>query len=132
MASDGSPGQAANSSSSAPEQFSLTAVILAHKRGSAAVIAILVVFCVLTIVTAVSGSSAGPLADSATCSQWAAASTGQRAAYSRLYLNENPTLPDTTPEAGAVTSAINKACVEAAYLGEVDDVSVLAAIRHNF
>ncbi len=101
MASDGSPGQAANSSSSAPKQFSLTAAILAHKRGSAAVIAILVVFCVLTIVTAVSGSSAGPLADSATCSQWAAASTGQRAAYSRPYLNENPTLPCMISAGGA-------------------------------
>lgn len=118
--------------SSTPEQFSLSAVIAAHKRATAAIIAIVVAMIAVTVVPALAGSNASSIADSSTCSQWESSPSAQQTAYGHLYLREYRVAPDTAANAEMLAQAISKACVRAAYLGEADDVSVLAAFRGNF
>jgi hypothetical protein len=110
----------------------LRGFVRAHRLVCSAVVALVTVAIAFTVVTAVSSSpsSAGALSDASTCSQWASASSAQQTAYSRLYINEHS-------DAGflsvpAVVSAIHADCVSAAYLGESDDVSVVAALKHAF
>ena len=119
----------------APPAFevpTLRGAIRAHKRLFAAAMVVVIVAVGFTVLTTVfsSPSSAGPLSDASTCSQWSSATTAQQTAYSHLYINEHR-------DAGflsvpAVTSAIHSDCVTAAYLGESDDVSVVAALNHAF
>lgn len=103
-----------------------------HGRASAAVIALLLAAVLLTVVTAVasSGTNATALADSSTCSQWTAAPQALQRAYSRVYIQENSESGILTPP--TVTSAIDAACTKAAYLGESDDISVVAAVKQEF
>jgi len=108
------------------------ALIRAHKGASAVSIAVVLAFIVLTIVTTVSSPSRQPLSDSATCSQWAAATPAQKIAYAHVYIDEYGAFADTTRAAETVETTIDNECIRAAYLGEADDVSVLASIRHSF
>jgi hypothetical protein len=118
--------------SSGPEQFSLSALVAGHKRATAAIVVVVVAMIALTVVPALAGTSSSALSDSATCSQWTTAPSKQQTAYGHLYLQEHRVAPDTDVDADAVTRAISKACVQAAYLGEADDVSLVAAFRHEF
>ncbi len=118
--------------SSTPEQFSLSAIIAAHKRATAAIVAVVVAMIAVTVVPALAGSNASAISDASTCSQWEASPSGQQTAYGHLYLREYRIAANTAANASTVARAISKACVEAAYLGEADDLSVLAAFRHNF
>jgi hypothetical protein len=118
--------------SSAPEPFSISALITEHKRVAAAIVGVFVLMIAVTVVPALAGSSPGAISDSATCSQWAAAPSAQQTAYGHLYLKEYRPAPDTAANAAEVAETISKACVRAAYLGEGDDLSVLAAFRHDF
>ena len=86
----------------------------------------------MTIVTTVSSPSRQPLSDSASCTQWAAGTSAQKIAYSHLYIIEYGRFPNTARYAAAVETAINKACTKASYLGQADDISVLASLRHAF
>ena len=113
-------------------RWTLTSLALRHKRVAAGSIVLLVALIVATIVTTVSSPSREPLSDSASCTQWAAGTPAQKLAYSHLYINEYGRSPNTAHYAAAVETAINKACTRASYLGEADDVSVLASLRHAF
>ena len=129
------PGDGAASGSrgsSADHRWSITSLALAHKRVTAASLVIVLALVVVTIVTTVSNPRRQPLSDSATCSQWAAGTPAQKIGYSHLYINEYGRVPNTVREARAVETSINKACTKASYLGEADDLSVLAGIRHEF
>ncbi len=129
---DSQPGDATASGPSPPQRLTLKSLVARHKRASAAVIALLVVLAALAIGSAVSGSGRQALSDAATCSQWGAATSAQKIAYAHVYIGEYEAVPDTAPYAGAVKASIDRACVRAAYLGEADDVSVLAAMRHAY
>jgi hypothetical protein len=118
--------------SSADHRWTLTALVLAHKRVAAGSIAIVLALIAATIVTTVSSPSRQPLSDSASCTQWAAGTPAQKIAYSHLYINEYGRFPNTARYAAAVETAINKACTTASYLGEADDISLLASLRHAF
>ena len=78
------------------------------------------------------GSSGEALSDSSTCSEWSSASQAQQNAYSHLYVNEYGALLSIRPDAVRIESAIDRDCTHAAYLGESDDLSVYAAIRHQY
>ena len=104
----------------------------AHKAASAVSIAVVLAFIVVTVVTTVSSPSRQPLSDSATCSQWAAATPAQKIAYAHVYIDEYGAFADTARAADTVETTIDNECVRAAYLGEADDISVLASIRHSF
>jgi hypothetical protein len=109
----------------------LKAVILRHKAASAGAAAVLLI--VLTVLaSAVLPGGERALGDSASCSDWASASQSQQNAYSQLYLNEHGALPSGAGDVSGVRSAINNDCIKAAYLGESDDVTVIAAIEHAF
>ncbi len=87
---------------------------------------------IVTVAMAVfsSNASAGALMGSSTCTQWSSANHALQSAYSRRYIGahaENGFLSVST-----VTSAIDRDCVTAAYLGESDDVSVAGAIKHAY
>lgn len=95
-------------------------------------VALLVVL--IGVVTAVGLSSSGnaPLSDATPCSEWASAGSAQRTAYARLYLTEHDALLGLSGEATRVQAAIDSNCAHAAYLGEADEVTVLAAIERHF
>jgi hypothetical protein len=105
-------------------------VILRHKAASAGGIAFLLV--VIAVFAATALSSGGALSDSSSCSQWGAASPSQQAAYSRLYDREYVAAPSQAGDVGSIESAITQDCTKAAYLGESDDVSVIAAVKHQY
>jgi len=137
-ATDSDPGSSARSGnpaaagSSADHRWTLTALVLGHKRFAAGSIVVVLALIAATIVTTVSSPSRQPLSDSASCTQWAAGTPAQKIAYSHLYINEYGRFPNTARYATAVEAAINKACTTASYLGEADDISVLASLRHAF
>jgi hypothetical protein len=109
----------------------LKAVIFRHKAASALAAAVLlIVLSVLASVLLPGGG--GALSDSASCSAWASASQSQQNAYSQLYLNEHGRVPSGAAGVSGVRSAINNDCVKAAYLGESDDVTIVAAIEHAY
>jgi hypothetical protein len=110
----------------------LRTVILRHKAAVAGGIALLFVLVAVMAATAVSSSSGGALGDSSSCSEWASASQAQQNAYSHLYVNEYGALRSGARDVDSVESAVDKACIQAAYLGEADDVSVVAAIKHQY
>jgi hypothetical protein len=118
--------------SSAPEPFSITALIATHKRATAAIAGVFVLMIAVTVLPALAGSKAGSISDTATCSEWEAASSSQQTAYGHLYLREYRPAPDTASNAAEVAQAISKACIQAGYLGEADNLSVLAAFKHQF
>lgn len=81
---------------------------------------------------ALSGSSAGPLSDSASCSEWTTTSQAQRSAYAHLYVNEHVSLLGTVPSPRGIESAITTGCTRAGYLGQGDEMTVLGAIKHQY
>ena len=118
--------------SSAYRTWTLTSLLLRHKRASVGSILFLLVLIAVTIVATVSNPSRQALSDSATCSEWAAATPAQKIAYARVYINEYGAFPNTTRNADVIETNINKACIRASYLGEAEDVSVLGSLRHAF
>ena len=117
----------------ATEGPTLKAVLLAHKRASAAVLALLLVMVAVTAAPALSSSSsAAPVSDSTSCSQWSAASQALRVAYSRLYINEHSSLLSRAPAPSAIESAVSSGCTRAAYLGEGDEITVVSAIKRQY
>lgn len=130
MATNSAPGDTGGSGPTA--EPGLSAVILAHKRAAAVVVAVAVLAIALTVVPALLGSSSGALSDATTCSQWAAASAGQKSGYAQLYLHQYGSFSSAGRNLDAVQNTINRRCVQAAYLGEADDVSVLAAIQQAY
>jgi type II secretory pathway pseudopilin PulG len=103
-----------------------------HKAASAVVIAVVLLLVAFTAAAAVSSSSNAALSDATSCTQWASASAAQQSTYAQLYFAEHGGLASGANDPTSIRSAINSACSQAAYLGESDDVSVLAAVRHNF
>lgn len=114
------------------EMPTLRGVVRAHKGVSVAVLAVVVFVVALAVAMAVASSDAKPalLTDASTCSQWSSAGRAQQTAYSRRYIGERADGGFLTVT--AVTSAIHADCVTAAYLGESDDVSIVAALKHAF
>jgi hypothetical protein len=113
-----------------PEAPSIKAIILRHKAATAAAVAIVLVLVGVMVAAALPSARAGALSDSSTCSSWSSATGAQQAAYARLYVNEH--LGGAGRDASAVQKALNSACNHAAYLGEGDDVSVVAALNKAF
>ena len=111
---------------------SFKALLLAHRAASAAGLALLLVVVAVMAAPAFSSSSAGPLSDATSCSEWATTSQAQRSAYARLYLDEHVSLLGTVPTAGSIESAINTGCTRAGYLGGGDEVTVIGAIKHQY
>ncbi len=133
MTTDSDPAAAVSGPGSSDQQrLTLRSLILRHKRASAALVGVLLVVIAVTVVTTISNPSRQPLSDSATCSQWAAAAPAQKIAYSHVYINEYGAFPNTDRAATAVEMAIDKDCTRASYLGEADDVSILASLRHAY
>jgi hypothetical protein len=111
---------------------SFKALVLAHRAASAAGLVLLLIVVAVMAAPAFSSSSAGPLSDSASCSEWATNSQAQRSAYARRYLDEHISLLGRVPTADSVESAISTGCTRAAYLGEGDEVTVVGAIKHQY
>jgi hypothetical protein len=120
------------SGSSADHRWTLTSLMLRHKRVAAASIVLVLAAIAATLATTVSSPSRQPLSDSATCTQWAAATPGQKLAYAHVYINEYGRFANTARNAASVEKTIDKRCTKASYLGEADDVSVLASLRNAF
>jgi hypothetical protein len=109
----------------------LKAVILRHKAASAGAAAVLLIV-LSTLASVLLPGGGGALSDSASCSAWASASQSQQNAYSQIYLNEHGRLPSGAGDVTGVRSAIDNDCIKAAYLGESDDVTIIAAIEHAY
>ena len=108
------------------------AFVLSHRAASAAGLVLLVAVVAVMAAPAFSSSSAGPVSDSTSCLEWSSTSLAQRNAYARLYLTEHVSLLGKVPAAASIKSVINTGCTHAAYLGEADEVTVIAAIKHQY
>ncbi|MGH2910780.1 MAG: hypothetical protein ACRDK8_15990 [Solirubrobacteraceae bacterium] len=129
---DTDPGGSAAPGPGGPERWTLTSLMRRHPRVTAASVAVVVIVVAVTLLTTFSGARRQPLGDSASCSQWAAATAAQQTAYSHVYINEYGRVANTAQNAAAVRAAIGKACTHASYLGEAGDITVLAGLRHAF
>lgn len=129
---DTDPGDGAAPATGADERWTLTSLIRRHPRLTAGSLALVIVLVAVTLLTTVSSPHRVGLTDAASCSQWAAATPGQQRAYSHLYIDEYGRVADTAGNAAAVRTAIHRACTHASYLGEADDISIIAALRHAF
>ncbi|HEY5427943.1 MAG TPA: hypothetical protein VIK04_02410 [Solirubrobacteraceae bacterium] len=125
-------GDTAGAGPAVPPGWSLTALMLGHKRVSAASIVVVLALIVVTVLTTVANPARAPLTDASTCSAWAAGTGAQKVAYALVYIGEYGGGPDTTRTARTLVTTIDTECVRASYLGEADDVSILASIRHAF
>jgi hypothetical protein len=132
MTTNSASGDAPASRPSVRERLTLRTVMSRHKGASAGAIALLFVLVAVTVSPAFLSSSGGALSDSTSCSGWGSASQAQQTAYSHLYLNEHGALPSGARDPNSIKSAVSNACIQAAYLGEADDVSVVAAIKHQY
>jgi hypothetical protein len=113
-------------------QWTLLALARRHPRMAAASLALVSGLVAVTILTTVASPRRAALSDAASCSQWAAATPAQQTAYAHLYIDEYGRTADTAAHAAAVRRAIDRACTHASYLGEADDVSILASLRKAF
>jgi hypothetical protein len=125
-------GDSAPSGPSANHRWTLTSLVLRHKRVAAVSIVIVLGAVAATLITTVSSPSRQPLSDSASCTQWAAASPGQKIDYAHLYINEYGRFANTAGNAASVEKAIDRQCTKASYLGEADDMSILGSLRNAF
>ena len=116
----------------AGERWTLTALIRRHARLAAASLALVIVLVAVTLLTEVSSPRRVALSDAASCAQWAAATPSQQIAYSHLYIDEHGRFADTAAHAAGVRTEIERACTHASYLGEADDISIIAGLRHAF
>ena len=132
MTTNSASGDAPASGPTVRERLTLRTVMSRHKGASAGAIALLFVLVAVTVSPAFLSSSGGALGDSTSCSGWGSASQAQQTAYSHLYLNEYGALPSGARDPNSIKSAVSNACIHAAYLGEADDVSVVAAIKHQY
>jgi hypothetical protein len=114
------------------ERWTVTSLLRRHPRVTAAAALAVAAAVALTILTTVTNPRPQPLADSTSCSQWAAATRAEQVAYSNLYIDEYGRFADTARRAAEVRAQIGRACTHASYLGEADDLTVLAAMRHSF
>lgn len=130
---DSGSDAAALPGTSAGYRWTVTSVARRHKRVAAGALAVVVAVIAVTLITTVSSSARRqPFSDAASCTQWAAGTRGQKLAYAHLYIDEYGRFADTARNAARVEAAIDRACTKASYLGEADDLSVLAGIRHAF
>jgi hypothetical protein len=134
MTTDSTAGDRAAPGQTVDEPPTLWGAMLGHKRAAAAVIALLLAAIAVTVATAVSSSSASAsaLTDATTCSAWTSASHAQQSAYSQLYLAEHLGSAGGARYVRAITSALDADCTQAAYLGESDDISLVAAIKREY
>jgi hypothetical protein len=131
-ATNSDPGGSAAPGPSKDERWTFTSLARRHKRATGALLAAVIAAVAVTLLTTISNPQRQPLSNSASCSQWAAATPAQQTAYSHLYINEYGRFANTAGHAAAVKAAIDKACTHASYLGEADDISILAGIRRSF
>ncbi len=103
-----------------------------HKGASAVAIVVVVLLVAFTVAAAITGSSNAALSDSTSCSQWVSSRQAQQNAYAQPYLKEHGAPSSGVRSADGVRSTITSTCTQAAYLGESDDVSVVAAIKHDY
>ncbi len=106
--------------------------VISRHKGVSGAIALLLALIAVTVVPLFLSSSREAVSDSSSCSEWSSASQAQQNAYASLYLNEYGALPSGGRDASGIKSAINNACIQAAYLGEADDVSVVGALKHQY
>ncbi len=112
----------------AREPVGLIPLARRHKRGAALIIGIIVVFIAMTAVSIAMSNGNSPLADSTPCTQWPAASPAQQLAYSRLYIRES----GSKHTVAQIRSILTGDCVQSAYLGESDDVTLIAALHQAY
>ena len=118
--------------SAGPGWPTLRTIVRRHKAATAGAIAMVLVLVGVMAAAALPSAKAGALSDSSTCTAWTSASHAQQTAYAHLYVTEHGTGVSGGLGATSVESAVNSACNHAAYLGEADDISIVAALNHAF
>jgi hypothetical protein len=121
-------------STAAPNDGELwtTRRLIARHKGAALGVAAILIVMVATILVSVLGSTARPVSDATTCTQWGAANQDQQAAYAKLYVREHGPLRGGKTSPASVIAAINNGCT-LAYGDDVSDTAtVIQAISGNF
>jgi hypothetical protein len=118
--------------SASPEWPRIRTIVRRHKAATAGAIVVVLVLIGAMVAAALPSAKAGALSDSSTCSAWSAATQAQQSAYAHLYVTEHASSVSGGLAAANVESTINGDCNHAAYLGEADDISIIAALNHAF
>jgi hypothetical protein len=113
------------------EPPTLRRLVLAHPRGVAAVLGILVVLLALALVADL-GSRVTRIGDPTPCSVWSSSNQAQRDTYAALYVKEHGPLPSGASDAGTIEGVVDDGCTRAYGFDEADTVTVLEAIRHQY
>jgi hypothetical protein len=132
MTTNNPSGDASVSGPTARERSNARTLILRHKVAFIGGIALLFALVAVMAATVLLSSSREALSDSSSCSEWSSASQAQQNAYSHLYVDEYGALLSRGLDVISIESAINRDCTRAAYLGESDELSLYAAIRHRY
>lgn len=114
-----------------PDVPTVRGLIMAHKRVSAAILAILVASVAIIVITGLN-SKLTRVSDSTPCSAWSSASDTMRSAYAALYVKEHGALPSGASDAGTVEGVIDDGCTAAYSFDEADTVTVLQALRKQY
>lgn len=118
--------------SASPEWPNVRTIVRRHKAATAGAIAVVLVLIGVMVAAALPSAKAGALSDSSTCSAWSSATSAQQTAYARLYITQHGSSVSGGLGTRDVESTITGDCNHAAYLGEADDVSIVAALNHAF
>jgi hypothetical protein len=126
--------QETHDAAAAPDRFeppTLLGLINGHRRASAGVAAILVVFVTILVVSDLRSRSLH-IGDSTPCSAWSSANHSQRDAYATLYLHEHGPLASGASDAATIERAIDEGCAMAYGFDEADTVTVIGSIRGQY
>lgn len=118
--------------SASPASPRVRTIVRRHKAATAGAIVVVLVLIGAMVAAALPSAKAGALSDSSTCSAWSSATSAQQAAYAHLYITEHASSVSGGLGAPSVQATINGDCNHAAYLGEADDISIIAALNHAF
>jgi Flp pilus assembly pilin Flp len=126
------PDDRASPVAGAIDRLTFRAIVRRYKAASAVAFGLVLALIAVVLAAAASGPSTTPLSDATSCSQWAAATATQQTAYGYLYLREYGDLLSSARAARGVRSTLDVDCAKAADLGDSDEVTVVAAIKHEY
>jgi hypothetical protein len=113
------------------ERPTVRGLVAAHKRLSAAALAVLLVLIGVILLTSL-GPRVSRLSDSTSCSVWGSANQAKRDAYAARYVKEHGPLPSGAIDAGTIEGVIDSGCTQAYGFDEADTVTILQALRHQY
>ena len=125
------PSEPAEASMDRFQPPTLRGLIMANKRVSGAILAVLVALLAIVLMSDLT-NRVSRVTDSTPCSVWSSANQRERDAYATLYVKEHGALPSGAIDAPTIEGVIDNACTNSYGFDEADTVTVLQAVRQQF